>query len=362
MQASIHPHCMQCTYHIISNNRNNSIWYSMIFVQLVLVVLFVAIESNSNPGRQNKTFQGRRLSPSRGFLLARLLLKVVATRNHVTMGTFWGLWELLQTVPIEVVFSPRGPVMHIRKPKSKQSALHHAASWKDEETCTVFRKFDKHQAHRFLPYYPEDLRHPPKYLISPDPNSCSQVIGPRIPTDLHCEALNVFKRQTWEHFRGHGVLSGCRVFVTQNWPPTPSRANPSHPSRLLPESMRAPALRYRFLPVQLMLSGASRVFCRIATQSRTLAWPHPNHHPTRYYWYTHFPLILFIIFSLSFSLHGPWSHRVSFHSRAPNARSRLPALSRPNQRHVQSPSKSLETFQQWKFGMMPFTVHCCSWF
>lgn len=256
------------------------------------------------------------------------------------MGTFWGLWELYGNYCKQCrlkYFFPRNPVMHIRKAKSKQSALHHAASWKDKETSTVFRKFDTHQAHRFLPHYPEDLCHPPKYLISPDPNSCSQVIGPRIPTDLHCEALNVFKRQTWEHFRGDGVLSGCRVFVTQNWPPTPFRANPSHPSRLLPEAMRAPALRYRFLPVRCN-------WCLVVLQEFFAVLPHSPAHwlgpipitipPDTTDIPTHFLLILFIIFSLSFSLHGPWSHRVSFHSRAPNARSRLPALSRPNQRHV----------------------------
>lgn len=126
-------------------------------------------------------------------------------------------------------------------------------------------------SYMFLPHYPEDLCHLPKYLISPDPNSCSQVIGPRIPTDLHCEALNVFKRQTWEHFRGDGVLSGCRVFVTQNWPPTPFRANPSHPSRLLPEAMRAPALRYRFLPVRCN-------WCLVVLQEFFAVLPHSPAH------------------------------------------------------------------------------------
>ena len=49
------------------------------------------------------TFQGRRLSPSRGFLLARLLLKVVPIRTNVTMGTFWGLWELLPTCLLRIL-------------------------------------------------------------------------------------------------------------------------------------------------------------------------------------------------------------------------------------------------------------------
>ena len=181
--------------------------------------------------------------------------------------------------------------------------------------------------------------------MSPDPNSCSQVIGPRIPTDLHCEALNVFKRQTWEHFRGDGVLSGCRVFVTQNWPPTPSRANPSHSSTLLPEATRAPALRYRFLPVQLMLSGASRVFRRIATQSRTLAWPHPNHQPTIHPFYSSFSH-----YHSHFMGRGRTACRFTVVRRM-HASDCPPSVGQINAMY-KAYQNSLKTFQQWKFGMM----------